>query len=512
MGKHATNKILILLAIIAASLAFASAAQAGARTIASTDLVPFGDWTYDAMLSLAADGLVPGAPARIFEGDRLFNRIEMAQAVASIVESSESKELGFKETALIEHLVSEFKPELMQAAPQALQKWSERTTGISLPTGGEAFLLGYSRSVLMEDKGDDADDTSLVVPYRYSGFLNLSSRVFGIATLANKQEKFFHERRGEPDLDKAFIRGFDKNFVWSVGREYLNWGPAYTGSLILSESSPAFLQIRGSKEVNFGKLFGKVKITQFAGGFEGNDQTLYLFGRRYEKRLSDRWHAGISETAKTSITPNPLILVMPFYLYQHLFDEIDEEFNTLYAADLSYRTGSGFQIYGEVAVDDITAPRIFGDRFTRPRKTGYTLGFYAPRVFGGGRLSTLRAEYIFVDRRTYEATRPSVPELAYTHDGDIIGHPIGPNAKALYLRGEQSLNKRVSIIAEYLNQHQTDPGPPDADRRRILSLMIAYDGAPDKSTALRVTPYEITPPGQPALDGVKYELIFSCGF
>jgi len=512
MGKHATRRILAPLAILAVCLALASGAEAASRTIASTDLVPLGDWTYDAMVSLAADGLVPGAPARIFEGDRLFSRIEVARAVASIIESSEGKELGFKETALIEHLVSGLKPELMQVAPQAVQKWSERTTGISLPTGGEAFLLGYARGIAAEDTGDDGDDGRLTVPYRISGFLNLSSRVFGIATLADKEEKFFREPRRGPDLDKAFIRGFDRNFVWSVGREYLNWGPAYTGSLILSENSPAFLQICGSKDINFGRLFGKVKVTQFASTFEDNDQTLYLFGRRYEKRLSSRWHAGISETAKTSITPNPLILVMPFYLYQHVFNEVDEEFNTLYAADLSYRTGSGFQIYGELVIDDITAPRIFGERRTRPRKTGYTFGFYAPKVFGDERLSTFRAEYIFVDRLTYEATRPAFPQLAYTHDGDIIGHPIGPNAKALYLRGERYLSDRFSVIAEYLNRSQTDPGPPERDLRRILSLMLAYDAAPDKSIALRVAPYEITPPGQPAQDGTRYEVRASFAF
>ncbi|HUV05749.1 MAG TPA: capsule assembly Wzi family protein [Armatimonadota bacterium] len=510
MGKHAANRMLALLTILAISLAFAATAQAGSRTIASTDRVPFGDWTYDVMVSLASDGLVPGMSARVFEGDRFFNRIEMAQAVASIIESSGAKELGLKQTALIEHLVLEFKPELMEVAPQSLQKWSERTTGISLPMGGEAFLLGYRKIAATEDTGDNADHTSFTVPYRYSGFLNLSSQVFGMATLADKEEKFFHERRQEPE--KVFIRGFDKNFVWSVGYEFLNWGPAYSGSLILSDNSAAFLQFRGTKDINFGKLFGKAKITQFVSTFEDNDKTLYLFGRRYEKRLSDRWHAGVSETAKLSTRPNPLILVLPFYLYQHLFNEVDTEFNTLYAADLSYRTSSGFQIYGELVIDDITAPRIFGDWFERPCKTGYTIGFYAPKAFGGTRLSTFRAEYTFLDRLTYEATRPYVPELAYTHDGDIIGHPIGPNAKALYLRGEQFLSKRVSVIAEYLNQHQTDPGPPERDRRRILSLTLAYDGAPDKSTALRVTPYEITPPGQPALDGVKYELIFSCGF
>lgn len=511
MSKHAVNAVLGLV-VLAMCIALVSGAAAGRRVIASTDHVPLGDWTYDAMISLASDGLVPKLSARVFQGDRLFDRIEMAQVVASIVESSEETNLGCSRVALIDHLVSEFKPELVYLDEGIIQKWSERATNISLPTGEEAFLLGYARGLATDDRGD-ADGEADEAPFRVSGFLNLSDRVFGIATAADKEDKFFHEFRDDPTLDKAFLRGFDSNFVWSIGREYLNWGPAYTGSLILSDNSPALIQVRAAKEIDFGKLFGRVKITQFVSTFEDNDQSLYLFGRRYEKRLSDRWHAGISETAKVSDTPNPLILVLPFYLYQHIFIDIDEEFNTLYAADLSYRTRGGCELYGELVVDDITQPRIFGrPKYDRPRKTGWTVGFYTPKLFGGERPSNFRAEYIFVDRLTYEATRADFPELAYTQDGDIIGHPIGANANALYLRGEQYLSDKLSIIAEYLSQRQTESGAPERGRKEILSLTAAYDIAPDKSIAVRVAPYDIVTAAGVVQDGTKYEVRASFAF
>jgi hypothetical protein len=337
-------------------------------------------------------------------------------------------------------------------------------------------------------------------------FSNLSDRTFALAGYASKRPRFFDGNFDSPDPDRVFMRGYGDNFLWSLGREYLNWGPAYSGSLILSDNSAAFLQARGAKEIDFGKFFGRIKITQFASTMRDGGKNLYLFGRRYERPISRRWHLGISETAKTSTTPNPLILAMPFYLYQHIFNEVDEEFNSLYAADLLYQMKGGNQAYLEFLIDDVTAPRIFGDRFDRPRKTGWILGYYDPRLFGGRRLSTFRAEYIFVDRLTYEATRPGFPELAYTHNTDIIGHPIGANAKALYLRGEQYLSSRLSLIAEYLNQQQTDPGPPEREQRRVLSLALAYDTSKDDSIGIRIAPFKIAPPGLPSDSGTTFEV------
>lgn len=503
----------VLFIVLALCVSFAPQASAGVRTIPSIDRLPLGDWTYDAMISLAADGLVPGFSARVFEGDRLFNRIEMAQVVASIVESSEEKDLGFNQVALIGHLVSEFKPELRYVNEEALNEWTERSTNISLPTGGEAFLIGYVRGMAADDSGDMDSDDDEEISYRATGFFNISNNVFAMGTAADKEDQFFQQLRDNQTLDKIFLRGTSSNFAWSVGREYLNWGPAYSGSLILSDNSPALTQIRMSKEIDFGKLFGRVKITQFAGAFADNDQRLYLLGRRYEKRLSDRWYAGISETAKTSETPNPLVMILPFYLYQHMFIDVDEKFNVLCAADLTYRTKSGSQIYTELVVDDMTAPRIFwGNKNKRPRKTGYTVGCYVPNILHGDRYSSFRAEYTLIDRLTYIATRADSPEMAYTQDDEIIGHPIGPNAKALYLRGENYFSDKFSVIAEYLNQKQTKAGKPERGSSRVSSLMAAYDITPDKSIALRVSPYKITAPGSAAMDGTKYELRASFAF
>lgn len=472
------------------------ASLAGTRSIASTDRLPLGDWTYDAMMSLAADGIVPRLSARIFQGHRRFDRMEMAGVIASIIRGDHP--LNPRQSALVNHLVSEFRPELMEIDAETAGRWSGE------PIGREAALLGYYRQLALDDT------TAPDATYRASGFLNLSNSAFGILTLAQHEERFFYDARPGPKLDKAFVGGSSGKLSWLVGRAYANWGPSYSGSLIMSDNAPAFWQVRAGTDVDFGKLIGRVKLTQFASTFEDVDQTLYLFGRRYEKRLSDRWHLGLSETAKLNTTPNPLILVMPFYLYQHLFLEEDASINNLAGVDLTYRTPSGMRVYGELVVDDMTSPRIFGKSNERPRKAGLTFGVSMPRAFGGERHSAFDVEYTLIDPLTYGATRAEVPELAYTHDFQTIGSPIGPNSKALYLRGEYSVSDRIELIGEYLNQRQKDPGPPERGSKRALSLTVAYDIAPDKSLAIRIAPYKITGPS--ADDGTEFELRASFAF
>lgn len=470
----------------------------GARVVPSTDLIPSGDWTYDAMISLAGDGLVPGTASRVFQGDRLFNRIEMALEVASVAANADVQDLSPGQIALLDKLISEFKPELGEVSPDTSERWLSQSADANTK---EFLPIGY-----LQLRATENSDDSLLLPYRITGYANLSNHTFAAATLAEHEEKFFHNLRTNKVLDRAFIRGFDSSFVWSVGREHLNWGPAYSGSLILSDNSPGFIQARGIKEVDFGKFLGRVKITQFAGTFEDDDKTLYLFGRRYEKKISNRLYAGISEAAKTSVAPNPLILVTPFYLYQHLFNHIDEEFNAIYGADLSYLAPSGMQVYGELAIDDFPSPEIIGADWKGPRKEGYTLGIYFPKVFKSNRYSSFRAEYIYINQRIYEATRTNLPELAYTHDGEIIGHPIGPNSNALYLRGEHYITDKLSVIGEYFNQRQTSPGDPERGSRRVLSMQAAYDFSPDRSIALRVSPFKITQPNGSTESGAEYQL------
>jgi hypothetical protein len=492
--------------ILLALLLFVCPAFAITRTIATNDRIAFGNWTYDAMTSLASDGLVPDYAAREFTGDRLFNRMQMAQVVASVVDAAKTGTLRQSQAALIEHLVQDFQPELDKLGTDAVADWSSIAAKYNVGRW-ITFPAGYVRATGQADSNGTPD--RVVLPYRVSVFSNLSKGSFALITGAHFEDGFFHELRGDPTPDKVLLQGYSRNLEWTVGRDYQNWGPAYSGSLILSDDSIGFWQGRLATDVDFGKFFGKFKFTQFASVFE-DEKTLYFFGRRFEKRISPRWNWGISETVLMNKAPNPSILVLPFYAYQQIFggpgSDADKSMNNLYGTDLTYRTAGGTEYYGELLIDDITSPSIFGANQERPQKTGYTLGFFVPKLIGPDPRNNFRAEYTRIERQTYEATRPEFPELAYLHNYAIIGSPVGPNAKAIYLRAEQYLSAKWSLIGEYFNQRQTSAGAPERPATDVISLMAAYDITPNKSVALRVSPFRTTLPGNAPQSGVKYDL------
>ena len=68
-------------AVVAVALSALVALPAGLRATPFAD-VPSDHWTYQAIQSLAADGLIDGYPDGAFKGDRPLSRYEMAAIVA----------------------------------------------------------------------------------------------------------------------------------------------------------------------------------------------------------------------------------------------------------------------------------------------------------------------------------------------------------------------------------------------------------------------------------------------
>jgi len=493
--------MIFLSAVVALEIASASN-----LCVPSADIVPRGSWVYDALISLASDDLLEGYPARLFQGERLLNRLEVAGILGQAIESDVIREANPSQIALFGRLVEEFEPELKSFHGSNLERWKSEATRVETNT---PLVAGYGRLVIRED---DGSNDSVTIPYRVSVLGELSREAFGAMSLSRREERFFLRESNEPAVSKILITGFGSNSVWEVGRDYHWFGPAYGGSLILSDNSGGFWGVGESREFNWGPFLGRVKVSQFATAFEDAGERLYLFARRYQRPITHGWFLGVSETAKTTKVPNPLILVMPYYLYQHIFNEVDEEFNALYSADFLYNGRTGYEVYGELLIDDVTAPRLFGGGFDRPRKTGWTLGLYLPKFVKHAEYSTLRVEYTSIDRLTYSATRPLFSQLAYTHNGEIIGHPIGPNARSLYLRSEHSFGDKFSLITEYLDQREKESREPRGVERKTLSLLFCYDICTDRSIEVRVAPYEMSGTGGAKDSGTLLEVRATASF
>lgn len=474
----------------------ATISSASERRIASADRISSGDWIYDAMISLSADNLVPGMASRVFQGDRLFNRLEMAELVISILDKSDMNNLTESQQSLINKLVIELKPEIKRSSDTALDSWDSISATTAKPV-----LTGFAQAILSHNT--DGDD-SLDIPYHATGIVDIRGNILAAGTIADKNTKFFHELRDSSIPDKLFLKGTDSNFQWTIGKEYMNWSPSYTGSMILSDNSKSFIQLKAVKEIDLGKQLGRIKLTQFGSTFSENGDTFYLFGKRYEKSLSKRLFLGINEVTKTDELPNPLVAIMPYYLYQHLFDV---NFNILGSLDLLYQMPSGMQIYTDFMVDDMSASQFFNLGYKDPkRKTGYTIGTYFPKVLRGDKLSTLRIEYLSVDPRTYGPVSGTDDRLQYTHGSMLIGNNIGPNVNALYIRGEHYFTPKLSIIAEYLNQKQKKKEEPFRNSSRTISAQISYDFAADTSASMRIAPTRVRTPDSGSTTNTAYEI------
>lgn len=446
-----------------------------AQPTASTDRVPAGDWTYDALMHLAAEGLVP-VPAQRFMGDWLYTRKEMSNFVfAAVQRLDESASEG--ERAILARLVAEFSPELQYFGASfvmdQLDPFVERNAVI--PTAA------FQPRIVQSD-----GETHLIGIYDATGFVTRGKYLTIGATLSNVRRQFGSDEFSR--LDKYFIRGKTPNWEWEIGQNWMWWGPGYSGSMILSDNSPAFPMVKLGKDFNFGRKIGNIKITQFVSRFEDDGQTFYLLGRRWEKRFSRYFHAGISETAKTSKTPNPLAFILPsYYLYQLIYlDDVDKEFNVLVAIDATYKFSPRFEGYIDYLIDDRTAPQFLLDEpaWNIPRKTGYLIGAYSPDLLGDG-TTGLRLEYIMTEPGTYGATRPDFPGLAYTHDGFIIGHPVGQNSEAFFVRLDRKFGREWTAFVELLDRKPRNPEGVNPDDTRRFSIFVARDVAPRASLILR---------------------------
>ena len=463
-------------ALLTALMLTVGLAAVGAELNVSTSVLARGDWTYDALSMLAARDHSAGLPSRYFQGDRLLTRVEMAELVARIVREHGTALSGAERIA-VKGLTLDLRAELLAAgmSESELDRAADVPESESLPV--------FTGSLRARRVSNDDDDTFSV--YELTTLAPAGPMSFLTGTYTNEAREFRSDEDPFPRFDKGSYKLLSPKLQLEIGRNYVRWGPGYSGSMILSDNSPAFDMVRFRKDVNFGWVFGRVLIDQFVSSFREFGNRYYVLGRRYEKTLSRQWNLAVSETAKTRETPNPSILVLPFYAYQELFIDVDPEFNTLYSLDVTYTAGRNAQVYLEGLVDDMTAPRILDrDRFRRPRKIGYLLGAYLPDPLKNGR-SSLRAEYVLVDPRTYTATRTEFPDLEYTRDGLVMGHPIGANGSAVFLRGDYWLCKKAQLIVEYLNRSPRDSGVANAEDFERLDAYLAYDVRPWASLTAR---------------------------
>jgi hypothetical protein len=463
------------------------------------DVVEREHIAYHAAATLASDGLIPGFAARDFAGDFLYTRGDFARITAALMKADlMTSILRYERNKhLVAILAHEFAPELE-----------------SMGLGGEGFepsdtcMLGLARGWAWDDTENDPDEHADAY-----GRLGLSWTV-GPATrvyVSGGDERDYFRAGNEdyPILDQAYADFRRWGLDWRVGRSQHNWGPAFTGSGLLSDSAPPLDHVGFGVDVRL-PFFGWHRVTQFMTTFREQGERRWLMGRTWEHRVSDRWRYTFGETVKMSVTPDIPLLVLPFYGYQKLTNfATDDEFNVLSSFGATYRAGERWSVYGQFTVDDVTSPFRFGHGAAeRPKKMCYTAGVHYADLFGPSGLDVV-VEAVRTDRGTYSHRNPDV---AYTYEGYVLGHPYGDDTKALYVRVGKRLGRKLSCVLEGDLRRQItgyDTGPGDLDR---YAVAVSYDLAPWVSATVRVSPYKTTSAAGEASDGTRYYLELVAGF
>lgn len=214
----------------------------------------------------------------------------------------------------------------------------------------------------------------------------------------------------------------------TVGRQAHKWGPSLSGSLLLSGSA-SLDGIALSAEI------GPFRYVQLAAARDVA-RGRWLLAHRIEGQVAPGVEVGVSEAVAVSggfrLQPYYLIPGCPYFLAQHLNmqDARSQDWwsNVLAAVDASVAVTPGIRLYGEFMADDF--PWASSARGRVPYMVGGLAGVQLDVPSG---LEPYRAaiEYVRINNYVYSHKNP---ENTYAvADGRLIGHPLGPDADALYL-------------------------------------------------------------------------------
>jgi hypothetical protein len=442
-----------------------------------TDLVPRGDWSYDVLASVARKGLLPGVSVRSLRGDELRTRGEVADLIVRAAQASDELPEGLR--AMLGHLAREYRQELGARAGDLEQRLAS--------SGQGAVVTGYFLGRLATD-----GDASALGIYRVGGALSLNRYLVATASGTDDRRLWSERPDAFTDLERATLR-LDTRYVrWELGKRDEYWGPGYGGAMLVSDNAPGYLALRGEALLKLGFL-GNWSLVQTVGTFTEAGGRKYVVARRLSRTIERRWGLSFAEAVKTNTSREGYFaLFLPLYAYGKIVDESvrnSNSLNYLSNVSLTYNAGRRGTVYGDLFLDDITAPFGLGP-VDVARKLGFLVGARIRLVPGSDR-TELRIEYTLTDGDDPDfapeggAYFHRNPDLAWFHDGLTMGHRMSRNRRGPFLRVRHRVNERITGIAEWEHETQFRRTPAVGDRRRI-TLYGAYDLRPDRSVALRV--------------------------
>mgnify|MGYP000858030350 CR=1 FL=1 len=322
----------------------------------------------------------------------------------------------------------------------------------------------------------------------------------------------------------------------TVGRQRIQWGPGITGGLVLSD--------RASLDgLTFHLVLDRIRYTQVQAGRDFATGK-WLLAHRLEGQAFPNLKIGISEAIAVSggfrMRFAHLVPAFPYYLIQHLTIKGDREqdrwTNALVSVDASVNLRDNLVAYAEFMADDFPwamsakgrVPHmvggVIGIRLTRPLHLadgapvlmtciGELLKGAASRdpVFetSQGKRDTLdtycsvTAEYVRINNYVYSHKNPDNTYI--TRTGQLIGHPLGPDAEGVYLilaansyPGIQPGNQgQATLFFGYERHGEGAPGEPwrpsHGTGREFLSGIVETRKVLGMSAGVDILPVAVDP-------------------
>jgi len=409
--------------------------------------VPLDHWSYEALDQLTGRGLIDAAMLTTKPASRLEIAADVAQALEKARQRGEKNQVTL---AILERLKEYFRPELVTMG--LLEGKSVESFFKPVEDPYAKYVFADKETGIENSRGDSFEDNS---NYR----LGFNSRI----ALSDSLAFYFHPEylysSSAGDADIRLIEGYGKlnlaNIEIEAGRDSLWWGPAYHGSMIMTNNAEPFnmIKISNPRPKKLPWIFeglGMFKAAWFLAELE-EDRTIShakLTGLRLNLKPNPNFEFGLSRVIMFGGSGVPKVGVTD-YIDMFRPQAEQAENNQLAGFDVSLLLPlheqapvRSLRLYTEFAGEDEA-----GDL---PSKWGKLFGAQFYDIMRTGR-TDLRVEYAdnHVSGHPNVFYTHSLYQSGYTYKDRIIGHHMGTDSRDLFIRLTHYLTKDLILGLEF---------------------------------------------------------------
>ena len=277
-----------LVSAITAALVVGAASTTFAAANPFSD-VPADSWAYDAVSTLAADGVIDGYPDGTYKGQNTMTRYEMAQIVARAMAKTD---IDKADKALVDKLAAEFAEELDNLGVRVadLEKKSD-----NVKWGGELRYRYYDAS---HDSAEAANDTKTynrvmfrLMPKAYIGESGwtANARINYSLDMGSSNNAGFDPDDNDASVDLAYVEGPLFGGTVQAGRL-----SAFTATGLVFDDRVDGVQFVGGSDV--------FKTTVVAGRYRNDLEDSWMNGTNFGKGFLADNNKGLTADTNSDIT------------------------------------------------------------------------------------------------------------------------------------------------------------------------------------------------------------------